>query len=165
MVLLVAAAATLITLQAKRPKPASPYVGWPLPPIEAGGWINSQSPLKAADLRGKVVLVDFWASDCMPCVRHLPELIKIHKRFQDQGIQFVGLSLENGQRADHLRALVETRTGLSWPVGYDAQMAYEALDVTATPTYFLYDRNGRSVWGGHTLDGLEDALIAALAAK
>jgi thiol-disulfide isomerase/thioredoxin len=165
LILLVAATATLIVLQAKRPKPANPYSGWPLPPIEAAGWINSDAPLKSDDLRGKVVLVDFWASDCMPCLHHIPELIQIHKRFRDRGVQFVGLSHENGQQAEHLKALVETRPGLDWPVGYGAQMAYEALDITGTPTYFLYDRTGRSTWGGHSLDGLEDALIAALAAK
>ncbi len=60
---------------------------------------------------------------------------------------------------------METRDGLDWPVGYDAQMAYDAMGIYGTPTYFLYDRSGRSVWGGHSLDGLEDAVVKVLAEK
>jgi hypothetical protein len=99
----------------------------------------------------------------MPCIRHVPELIEFNKRFHASGVQIVGLSLESGQRAVYLKNFVETRDGLDWPIGYDARMAYEVLDIAGTPTYLLYDRSGRSVWGGHSLDGLEDAVVAALA--
>jgi hypothetical protein len=54
---------------------------------------------------------------------------------------------------------------LDWPNGYGVQLAYEILNIYGTPTYLLYDRSGRSVWGGHTLDGLEDAVTALLATK
>lgn len=165
-VLLAAAAAILIVLQSGRPKSkAGAYVGLPLPPLEAAGWLNTTKPLSAADLRGKVVLLDFWASDCLPCVYHIPELIELNKRFRDRDVLLVGLSLEAGPRAQHLKNFVETRDGLTWPIGYDARFAYEALNIYGTPTYLLYDRTGRSVWGGHTLDGLDDALAAALAEK
>ncbi len=163
--LLVVAAATLIALQGRRPRPADPYVGQPLPPLEAGGWLNTKAPVTTSDLRGKVVLVDFWASDCGPCIQHLPQLIAFNKRYHDRGLLIVGLSLESGYRAQHLKNFIETRDGLEWPVGYDARFAYEAMGITGTPTYLLYDRTGRSVWGGHSLDGLEDAAVAALAEK
>jgi thiol-disulfide isomerase/thioredoxin len=165
-VLLVAAAATLVALQGGRPKPGGgAYVGKLLPPLDAGGWINTKTPLTADDLRGKIVLVDFWASDCLPCLHAIPELIQFNKRYRDEGVMIVGLSDESGQRAAHLKALIETRDGLDWPNGYDAVMAYEVLGIYGTPTYLLYDRSGRSVWGGHSLDGLEDAVTALLAKK
>jgi thiol-disulfide isomerase/thioredoxin len=165
-VLLVAAAAILIALQSGRPRPGGgAFVGRPFPPLDAAGWINTKGPLTAEDLRGKIVLVDFWASDCLPCVREVPQLIEFNKRYRDLGVVIVGLSLETGQRAGHLKSLIETRDGLNWPNGYGAQMAYEVLDVYGTPTYFLYDRSGRSVWGGHSLDGLDEAVAALLAKK
>jgi thiol-disulfide isomerase/thioredoxin len=166
LVLLVAAAATLIALQGARPKAGGgTYVGKMLPPLDAGGWINTKSPLTADDLRGKIVLVDFWASDCLPCLRELPRLIEFNKRYRDRGVMVVGLSQESGQRAVHLKSLIETRDGLDWPNAYDAQLAYEILGIYGTPTYLLYDQSGRSVWGGHSLVGLEDAVTALLAKK
>jgi thiol-disulfide isomerase/thioredoxin len=165
LVLLVAAAATLVAIQGSRPKPANPYVGKIFPPLDAGGWINTKGPLTADDLRGKIVLVDFWASDCLPCIRALPELIDFKKRYSDRGVMIVGLSEEQGQRAVHLKNFIETQDGLDWPNAYDVRLAYELLDIRGTPTYLLYDQSGRSVWGGHTLDGLEDAVTALLAKK
>jgi thiol-disulfide isomerase/thioredoxin len=165
LVLLVAAAATLIALQGGRPRPISAYEGKIFPPLDAAGWINTTKPLTAEDLRGKIVLVDFWASDCLPCIRELPTLIEFYKRYRDQGVMIVGLSQQSGERAVHLRNFVETRDGLDWPTGYGAQLAYEILNVYGTPTYLLYDQSGRSVWGGHSLDGLDDAVTALLAKK
>jgi thiol-disulfide isomerase/thioredoxin len=149
---------------AGRPKQGGgAYVGKLLPPLDAAGWINTKSPLTAEDLRGKIVLVDFWASDCLPCIRALPTLIEFNKRYRDRGVMIVGLSQESGQRAVHLKNFIETRDGLDWPNGYGAQLAYEILGIYGTPTYLLYDRTGRSVWGGHSLGGLEDAVTAELA--
>jgi thiol-disulfide isomerase/thioredoxin len=166
LVLLIVAAATLVALQGARPKPSGgTYVGKLFPPLDAGGWINTKSPLTADELRGKIVLVDFWASDCLPCIQALPTLIEFNKRYRDRGVMIVGLSQESGQRAMHLKSLVETREGVDWPIAYDAQMAYEILGIYGTPTYLLYDQSGRSVWGGHSLDGLEDAVTALLAKK
>jgi len=133
MILLIAAAATLVAIQRGRPKPAGgAYVGQILPPLDAGGWINTQSPLTAEDLRGKIVLVDFWASDCLPCVHEIPNLIAFNKRYHDRGVMIVGLSDESGQRAVHLKNLIETRDGLDWPNGYDARLAYEILGITGS---------------------------------
>jgi thiol-disulfide isomerase/thioredoxin len=165
LILLVAAAATLVVIQGGRPKPASAYVGKIFPPLDAAGWINTKWPLTPDDLRGKIVLVDFWASDCLPCVRAMPELIDFNKRYRDRGVRVIGLSDESGQRAVHLKNFIETRDGLDWPNAYDTRLAYEILDIRGTPTYLLYDQSGRSIWGGHTLNGLEDAVTALLAKK
>jgi thiol-disulfide isomerase/thioredoxin len=166
LILLVAAAATLVAIQSGRPKPGGgTFVGKILPPLDAGGWINTKKPLTAEDLRDKIVLVDFWASDCVPCLRELPTLIEFNKRYRDRGVMVVGLSEQSGQRAVFMKNYIETRDGMDWPNGYDVRLAYEILGIYATPTYLLYDRSGRSVWGGHSLDGLEDAVTALLAKK
>ncbi len=166
LVLLVAAVATLVALQGSRTKRANnQFIGLPLPPLDAGGWINAKSPPTAADLKGKIVLIDFWASDCIPCLRTLPELIRFNQRYRDLGVVVIGLSRERGPQAAYFKNLIETRDGLDWPNAYDAQLAYEILNIYGTPTYLLYDQSGQSVWGGHSLYGLEDAVNAALAKK
>jgi thiol-disulfide isomerase/thioredoxin len=161
--LLIAAAAILIVLQMRRPRMVEPMVQRPLPPLDAAGWLNADRPLTMADLRGKVVLVNFWATDCPACVAQTPELVTYHERFRDQGVLVIGLTHESDEPFGQVTRYVEGVEGMDWPVGYGAELAFSMLDIYGTPTYILYDRAGKSVWGGHSLDGLEDATIAALA--
>jgi thiol-disulfide isomerase/thioredoxin len=161
-VLLVVAAATLLVIQFRRPKPAEPLVGMSVPPLSVSGWLNTQTPLSATDLVGKVVLVDFWSSDCGPCVRDLPELADFYRRYHDQGLMLFGLTPE-ANTFGQLARFVEDVPGFAWPVGYGAGFSFEAAGIQYTPTYVLFDRTGRSVWAGHSLDGVEDAAIKALA--
>jgi len=162
MGLLLLAALMLVALQMRRPRPPGPFEALPLPPLDVAGWLNTARPLSAAELRGQVVLIDFWASDCGPCLRHMPELVKYHHCFAGRGVKIVGLTHEPPQAVERVQRVVH-RLGITWPIGYGATLAYTALDIRGTPTYLLYDRSGRSVWSGHHLDGLEDATVAALA--
>lgn len=159
--LLVIAAVALVAIQWRRPKAADPWVGLALPPISAEGWLNSE-PIAADDLRGHVVLVDFWSTDCVVCVQQAPELRKLHERYGDSGLKLVGFTPEPGSDRPRLERFV-TEEGFGWPIGYGAGFMFEMMGIQFTPTYVLYDRSGRSVWGGHSLDGLDDAIVAALA--
>ena len=162
VLLIVLAAATLLTIQMRRQRPSDPLVGRALPPLEIGGWLNADEPLSIDDLRGNVVLVDFWSTDCPTCVRDMPELAEFYERFRDSGLVVIGLTPES-DAAGQLTSFVDDTAGLAWPIGYGAGFVFELMGVHATPTYVLYDRTGRSVWAGHSLDGAEDAAIKALA--
>jgi thiol-disulfide isomerase/thioredoxin len=162
MVLLVVAAASLIAIQLRRPKAADPYVGMSLPPLSAEGWLNTAGPLTAEDLRGNLVLVDFWSTDCPACVRAMPELAALRQRFREHGLQVVGLTFETGDDVQRVKRFVAEQK-IDWPIGYGAGFAFEALGIEYRPTYVLYDRAGRGVWGGHSLYGADDAVVAALA--
>jgi thiol-disulfide isomerase/thioredoxin len=164
LVLLVVAAAVLIAVQWRRPRAPDPFVGLALPPIEAGGWLNADQPILQEDLRRQVVLLDFWSTSCTVCLSHTPELVKLHDKFREHGLAIVGFTPESEGELDNLKGYVE-RAKIDWPIGYGAGFAFEMMGIEGTPTYILYDRSGRSVWGGHSLRGLEDAAVAALAKK
>lgn len=157
------AAFFLIRMQSNRSGPTGPFVGTPLPPIQAAGWLNAAKPLTAGDLAGKVVLLDFWATWCGPCVRGIPEVVEYHKRFRDAGVVVVGLTSEEGEAAQVVKNFVETRNGMDWPIGYGARPTFQMVGIRAIPTYLLFDRAGTCVWGGHSMSGLGQATIEALA--
>ncbi len=161
LALLVAAGAVLVALQARRPEPASPWVGLELPPLNVAGWLNTDEPLSAESLRGKVVLVDFWATWCRPCLMGMPELAEFRERFGPRGVVVVGLTADD-KSPDAVQEVIDP-LDVAWPIGYGARPAFNAVGIYALPTYVLFDRTGRSVWGGHSLQGAEEAAVAALA--
>lgn len=165
LLVLVLAGVILITLQSRRAKPTSGYTGRPLPPLQVAGWINVDKPLTNEDLQGKIVLVDFWATWCRPCVRGIPELIQFNDRYRDQGVAVVGLTAEDGDAAEQVKSFVQSRDGMIWPIGYGARLPFEMMGIEGIPTYLLFDRTGTSVWGGHSLYGIEEVLLPLLAEK
>lgn len=62
--------------------------------VGLGNWFNSP-PLKLADLRGKVVLVDFWTHGCVNCVNTLPHLTQLYAKYKDRGLVVVGIHTRN----------------------------------------------------------------------
>lgn len=162
--MLLIAAGALLALQWRRPTLPGPLADLALPSLHVAGWINTDRPLSTDDLRGKVVLFDFWSTTCGPCVRQLPDLAKLRERFRDEEVVIIGLTPESND-AGQVSQFVESMAGLDWPIGYGAGFTFELTGIGATPTYVLYNREGRSVWAGHSLDEVEDELIKALAKK
>lgn len=163
LIIIGTAAAILVTIQARRPKAANPYAGQPLPPLAVAGWLNTEKPLTTADLEGKLVLVDYWASWCKPCLQGLPDLIEFRKRYRDVGVVVVGFTGEDGPNLQLVKNVIDTRPGMDWPIAYGAAGTFEMMNVGGIPTYVLYDRTGKSIWGGHSLDGIEEYLVPLLA--
>jgi len=93
-------------------------------------------------LRGKVVLVNFWATWCPPCRKELPDLQELSQRFKDQGLIVLALSDEDVAK---VKPFVEARN-LTYPVLLDAggKVAKE-YDVEGIPKTFVYDRDGKLV--------------------
>lgn len=72
------------------------------PAIEAGHWINSD-PLKLEDLKGKVVIIDFWATWCAPCRYVIPYLSKYYEQYKEQGVEVIGFTRIYPFYADELQ--------------------------------------------------------------
>jgi thiol-disulfide isomerase/thioredoxin len=123
----------------------------PLPEILVNEWID-QSPVKLADLRGQVVLLDFWAPWCGPCRSTFPRLQKWHEAYKDKGLVILGLtSLEGNAEgkqltpAEELVYLRNFKKKFSLPYGFavsDSKNNDRNYAVSSIPTTFLIDRRG-----------------------
>jgi peroxiredoxin len=123
--------------------------------------------VKVSELKGKVVLVDFWASWCAPCREELPVLEALHKKYAAQGLVVVGVNGDN-DRANMDKFL--RRTKLSFRVVHDSARGVAARYApTKMPSSYLIDRAGlvRHVHAGFKANDAEvlEREIKALLAK
>jgi thiol-disulfide isomerase/thioredoxin len=137
------------------PEGAKETEDWTLPGIDKPDVIGKRAPdLKAKSvhgddvdlhgLRGKVVMLDFWTTWCVPCKRELPVLEKLHTEFHDSGLELVGINVDDEQGA--VRDFVKS-VGLPYPVVPldSAHDLVTTLAVNAFPTVVLIDREGKIV--------------------
>jgi peroxiredoxin len=105
-------------------------------------------------LKGKVVLVDFWATWCPPCRKSMPELQALYDRYADRGFTVLGVSIDEGGPA-RVRKFVAGRR-IRYPIALDhpERPAWERFRVKAVPAAFLVDQEGRIVaqWTGAPAD-------------
>jgi peroxiredoxin len=99
--------------------------------------------INLADLRGKVVLVDFWATTCVPCVQELPGLKQLYEKYHASGFEIVGISLDSDRAA--LTRFIE-KEKIVWPQFYDPAGEKSRLatqyGITAIPVVWLVDKHG-----------------------
>lgn len=118
------------------------------PELAAGDWINS-APLKLKDLRGRVVLIEFWTFGCINCRNTLPFIKGWHDRYRDQGLTVIGVhspEFDEERKVENLRRAVAS-LAIRYPVVTDNDyQTWKAYDVEAWPTTFLLDKQGRIRW-------------------
>lgn len=136
-------------------------VGTPLPPIRAAGWLNGAAP-EPGELANKVLVIDAWASWCLPCRQQAPELVYLYEKYEPQGVEFIGLSPEPVEDLDRMKAFISA-TRIPWRNGYGAVESLTALESDALPMQWVVDRSGQIVWNLASPGSLDQAIRAALA--
>jgi peroxiredoxin len=121
--------------------------------LEAGAapaatWTTTTgASLTLESMHGQVVLLDFWATWCKPCVKSMPELDALFRDYQKLGLMVVGVSVDQGDdRKKKVKKFLEKKP-VGYPIVIDAaeSSSWEAFNVGALPTLYLIDREGRIV--------------------
>ena len=110
------------------------------PPFTLPDINNKQVSL--SDFKGKIVILDFWATWCPPCKREIPDFIDLQKEYGSKGVQIVGIGLDDPGK---LRAFAR-QNGMNYPVLLGTQdLALEYGGIQGIPTTFIIDRSGKIV--------------------
>lgn len=120
--------------------------------------------------QNKLVLIDFWASWCGPCIRELPNVVKAYERFHDKGLEIVGVSLDK-DKASWLAAIEQT--GQKWPQMSDLKgwecAGAQIYGIQSIPANVLIDDHGkivaRDLRGDALLKEIESRLAAGAVAE
>jgi cytochrome c biogenesis protein CcmG, thiol:disulfide interchange protein DsbE len=135
------------------------------PPHFSGHTLDAR-PLSLADMRGKVVIVNFWASWCLECRPEMPILEGLHREFAGRGLAVIGINAREDRQAV---ARYATELRLTFPLVLDQGGKNNRLyGVIGLPTSFVLGRDGRAVafgvgprqWGSPPARALVEALLA-----
>ena len=122
---------------------------FPMPPLETNslnnmGWTLADGKHSLfSDFKGKVLILDFYATWCTPCRKSVPHLIGLQNRFGDQGLQVIGLNVggeeDQAKVSDFAREL-----GIQYPLAIPDEelVTFLLSDIDAIPQTFIFDRNG-----------------------
>ncbi|HEY4241465.1 MAG TPA: thioredoxin-like domain-containing protein [Kofleriaceae bacterium] len=168
LAVIAAAACSAATSQAKPPPAVA--IAATAPGFDgATAWLNTDHPLKLEELRGHVVVVDFWTSCCINCLQTLPTLAKLEHDLAGQPFVVVGVQspkFDAETEQGRLRAVL-AENHISHPIAIDASMKiWNAWGVQGWPSIYVLDAHGRVVWEGSgepDPDALERIVLATIA--
>ena len=115
-------------------------VGKPMRPLEVSGWVNGE--VTAEQMKGKVLVVDFYATWCGPCMASIPHNNEMMEKFKEKGVLVLGVCT-SGRGQEKMEDVVKER-GIKYPTAKDPDLkAEKAWRVSYYPTYAVVDRSGK----------------------
>lgn len=151
--------------QVLEPREASlKWLGKPAPAIE--GQDMNGNTVTLAQYKGKVVLIDFWATWCQPCIMAMPELAEVYKTYRGAGFEIIGISLD--QDKDVLTRFLQSKP-LPWPNLYDGKAWFSPnarrYEVNSIPATFIVGPDGKIVSAGTPSRGYAPTIKRLLASS
>jgi cytochrome c biogenesis protein CcmG/thiol:disulfide interchange protein DsbE len=117
-------------------------VGKPAPDFSVATVANGKGKVALSDLRGKVVLVDFWATFCEPCKKSFPRLQELHTKYAASGLRIVGISEDEADDKAGIPGFASTY-GAKFTLGWDEDKSIaRSYKPETMPSSFLIDKNG-----------------------
>ena len=124
------------------PEAKGGLVGKPAPDFSVGAVANGKGKVALSDLRGKVVLVDFWGTFCEPCKKSFPKLQDLHTKYAASGLKIVGISEDEDDDKGSIPGFASTY-GAKFTLGWDADKSIaRSYKPPTMPSSFLIDRSG-----------------------
>ncbi len=133
-------------------------------PIAFSVTSTSGEKLSPAQYKGKVLLLDFWATWCRPCLAEMPNVKRVYEKYKSEGFEIVGISLDRSRAS--LDKYIEAQ-GISWPQYFDGKYWQNDLamryGVRSIPTTYLIDRHGKIRYKSLRGKQLENAISQLIA--
>jgi peroxiredoxin len=135
-----AAAVLLLTACDRGSAPRAPGLGAPAPAFSAVS--IDGAPVSLDSLAGQVVVLNLWATWCLPCRAEIPELEALHREFASQGVTLIGVSIDVAGMGGDVRDFAEAQ-GMSYPIWLDPDRRFSLAFLTVgVPETFVIDRAG-----------------------
>lgn len=136
LVLVVAGVLTFAAFAIWSAKPAAPQVTF----VSLQG-----EKITTGDLRGKVVLVNFWATDCVTCVREMPDIVATYNKYQEQGFETIAVAMKHDPPNYVLNYTEKNKLPFKVALDPVGDLAKAFGEVKLTPTTFIIDKQGKLV--------------------
>ncbi len=103
--------------------------------------------IKLSDYRGKIVILDFWATWCPPCRRGIPDLISLKKEYGSKGLEIIGISVDEFTRNTKYRVVpFMKQIGINYPVAYGNMQVIRSFGgIESIPTTFVINKKGEII--------------------
>ena len=157
--LLPVAALLCISVIAQQPSPLKKWEGKPMPKFSMKDtnnkvWTN-------ASLKGKVVVIDFWATWCGPCIAAMPVMEKMQKKYASQGLVVIGANMLESDDKEGAAGKFKKKKGFTYTFTRNNDALGSKLGITGLPTVLIIDRKGIIRSAGSGFDKKEEAVLDA----
>ncbi len=144
-------------------------VGDQAPPVTVTDWVKGKPMDILKDNKGKVIVLEFWATWCAPCIQMIPSNTELYQRYKDKGMVFVGMTDSGqGQQLSSVQAFVgQQGDRMDYPIAFDSTMKTDIAYIQGTgamgiPHAVVIGKDGKIAWFGHPLEPMMEATIKDL---
>jgi len=128
--------------------------------------LSKGTPINAGKLsieqmkNGRHTIVDFWGTWCVPCVRDIPKLQKLHERFKSSGVNLIGIAVDGDEKkvGEFLKKRKIQHPVIFENLNMGSDWIYKKMNVTVFPTYLILNNEGSVVFSTNSIESLEEKL-------